>query len=319
MKNTIKIILILLLILTNQSCSTDNFENLDVYDIRGNLQGNEILIPDNNFRNTLISTYCVDSNNDGIPDTDVDSNNDGIIQKKEANSVASLILDFDYGAPIRFVDLQGIENFGNVKVLKISGTGGSWEYFDQVANTENLSYDLTKLRKLEQLEINYLATEHFDNLNLSGLNKLVKLDLSGNRPINYEGDYTNQLMNVNLEGCVALKDLNIINSFLIIDFCQTPSIEKLNMQYLEGGEPEVFDFHCLSNLKWLNISENMIGTLILKNSSLLGTFIYDEPYGDMEWMYPFPQTICIDDFPEEYEQITPLVGDNTIVTTNCSF
>ena len=317
MKTLINAIGSLFLILIIQSCSIDEKEDLNVIDLKGNSPGNEILIVDENFRNTLIFTDCVDTNDDGIPDTDVDLNNDGKIQKKEANSVEKLILDFDYGAPARFVDLKGIENFGNLKSLNISGKGGSL-YYDEALNEENLTYDFTALRKLEYLKIMYLATEYFDEINLSGLTKLTEVDLSQNRPMDFYSE-RNKFITVNLDGSSNLKNLNIVNSFLRIDFCQVPSIEKLNMMYLEGGEPEVFDFHCLSNLKWLNISENMIETLILKNSSLLETFIYDDPYGDLEWMYPSPKIICIDDFPEELEQITPLVGENTIVTSDCSY
>ncbi|GAB2774128.1 hypothetical protein [Salinimicrobium soli] len=316
MKNSLKFVFVFL-VLINQSCSKNEVENNEVLDLKGNLQGSEILIPDENFRNTLINTNCVDTNDDGISDTNVDLNNDGKIQKKEANSVEKLILDFDYGVPAKFVDLKGIENFGNIKSLNISGRGGSL-YYDEALNEENLIYDFTALRKLEYLKIMYLATEYFDEINLSGLTKLVEVDLSQNRPMDYYSE-RNMFITVNLDGCSNLTNLNIVNSFLRIDFCQITSLEKLNMMYLEGGEPEVFDFHCLSNLKWLNISENMIDTLILKNSSLLETFIYDDPYRDLEWMYPSPKIICIDDIPEELEQITPLVGENTIVTTDCSF
>ncbi|MDX1760617.1 MAG: hypothetical protein R3218_00520 [Christiangramia sp.] len=315
MKNSVKLVFVFLVLII-QSCSIDEVENHEVLDLKGNLKGSEILIPDENFRNTLITINCVDTNDDGIPDTNVDLNNDGKIQKNEANSVEKLILEFDYGVPAKFVDLKGIENFVNIKSLNISGRGGSL-YYDEALNDEDLTYDFTALRKLEYLKIMYLATEYFDQINLSGLTRLVEVDLSQNRPMDYYSE-RNKFITVNLDGCLNLKNLNIVNSFLRIDFCQITSLEKLNMMYLEGGEPEVFDFQCLSNLKWLNISENMIDTLILKNSSLLETFIYDDPYGDLGWMYPFPKIICIDDIPEELEQINPLVGENTIVTTDCS-
>ena len=311
-----KFLYVLILVLINQSCSTEKVENIEVQNLKGNLKGSEILIPDENFRNTLISTNCVDTNDDGIPDTDVDLNNDGQIQKKEANAVEKLILDFDYGAPAKFVDLNGIENFSNIKSLNISGRGGSL-YYDEALNEENLIYDFTALRKLEYLKIMYLATEYFDEINLSGLTKLVEVDLSQNRPMDYYSE-RDKFISVNLDGTSNLKNLNIVNSFLRIDFCQVPSLEKLNMMYLEGGEPEVFDFHCLSNLKWLNIAENMVGTLILKNSSVLDSFIYNDGYSD-GWFYNPPNVICIDDIQEEYEQILPLVGENTTVTTDCSF
>jgi hypothetical protein len=301
-----------------QSCTTDEITELKIYDLKGqNSKGNIVFIPDTNFRNTLININCVDSNGDGLPDSTVDLNNNGEIEKKEANSVENLILDFDYGSPITYVDLAGIENFTNIKVLKISGTGLA--YMDEFAtNDENMNYDFTSLRKLETLEIHYLGTEYFDTLNLSGLSKLSNLILSANRPLDY---YTekDQFLTVNMEGCSNLKYLNIANSFLNIDFCQIPSLEKLNMYYLEGGEPETFDFHCLTNLKWLDISENVIRSLVLKNNSVLETFIYDGGYEEMGWWYPSPNYICLDNMQEEYDQLLPLIGDNTIVTTDCNF
>ncbi len=317
MKTSIKFFLVLLFVIFNQSCSTDNLENLEILDLKGNFKGSEILIPDENFRNTLINTNCVDTNGDGIPDIDVDLNSDGEIQKSEANSVESLILHFDYGSPIKFVDLEGIENFSNTKYLKISGSGtGGWS-FDEVANSTTLSYDLRKLKKLEFLSITNLASEYFDLIDLSGLIKLNQVELSGNRPMEYY-DNEDQFIHINFEGVTSLKSLNTTNSFLKIDLCQIPSLEKLNMEYLEGGEPDVFDFHCLTNLKWLNISDNRIETLILKNSTVLDTFIYNYGFGG-EWFYPSPTTICIDDIQEERDQIMPLVGENTVVTTQCSF
>ena len=311
-------IIILILPFIFHSCSSDEIDEIKSYDLKSqNSKGNIVFIPDVNFRNTLININCVDSNGDGLPDSTVDLNNDGEIEKKEANSIDNLILDFDYGSPITYVDLSGIENFPNIKVLKMSGTGYP-DFNDYVTNDENLSYDLTSLRKLEFLEIHYLGTEYFSTLNLSGLTKLSNLILSANRPLDF---YTekDQFLTVNMEGCTGLKSLNIANSFLNIDFCQIPSLEKLNMYYLEGGEPETFDFHCLTNLKWLDISENTINSLILKNTSVLETFIYDGGYDEMGWWYPSPNYICIDDIQEEYDQLLPLIGENTTVSIDCNF
>lgn len=312
-----KLLIVFIFTLINQSCTTEKPEELIFYDLKGkNSNGNEISIPDENFKYTLIKTACVDTDGDGIPDINADLNNDGVLQKNEANSVENLILHFDYGSPVKFVELEGIEHFGNVKSLKISGTGNYVEYTDYLY-AKNLKYDFRGLRKLETIKITSLATEFFDSINLSGLSKLTEIDLSGNRPMDYYSE-SNQFITVNLEGCSSLNNLNITNSFLKIDFCQVPSLEKLNMMYLEGGEPETFDFHCLSNLKWLNITENRINTLNLKNSSVLDTLIINYPYADAEWFYPSPQQICIDDIQEEREQISPLIGEYTIVSTECS-
>lgn len=91
------------------------------------------------------------------------------------------------------------------------------------------------------------------------------------------------------------------------------------MRYLEGGEPEVFDFHCLTELEWLDISENRIKTLILKNSSVLNMLDVDDIGASNLGNYSYVENICIDDIPEEYEQISTLINEDTVVTINCTF
>ncbi|MDR5589076.1 hypothetical protein [Christiangramia sp. SM2212] len=307
----------LTVILICQSCSTESDELIS-YDAKGeNAAGGFIEIPDANFRNTLLNSNCVDSDADGVADSDVDLNDDGKIDKKEANAVEHLILRFDYGLPLTFVDLTGIENFRNLKSLDLSGTSNDF-YHDTATNTENLTYDFTGLRKLEYLKMYLLATEYFDLIDLSGLTKLQEVDLSGNRPMDYYSE-RDKFININLEGCTSLKKLKYQNSWLKVDFCQVPSLEVLDMFYLEGGEPDVFDFHCLTNLKYLNIAENMVDALILKNNSLLDEFVYYSYTEEKEWFYPSPNYICIDDDPLEYEQITPLIGTNTLVNSDCIY
>lgn len=317
MKNVFKVFPYFFFAFIFQACDSDQDETFESLDLKGYYQGSEILFADEKFKETLINTECVDTNGDGVGDRNADQNNDGEIQKKEANSIEALVLQFKYEIPIMFTNLEGIENFSNLKFLAMTGPGGYF-YQEEILNTEKLNIDLTSLRKLETLKINGIPTDFYENLNLSGLNKLNKIDLSLNRPMHYDEDFSTQVMNVNLEGCSSLIDMDITNSFLVIDFCQVPSIEKLNMEYLEGGEPDTFDFHCLTNLKWLNIAENMVDTLILKNSTVLESFIYDSGYGD-GWFYNSPNLICIDDIQEEYEQMLPLIGENTVITTDCSF
>lgn len=320
MKNLSKNVCILLfLLLVNQSCTTESAEEFKSYDLKGkNSQAGIIDIPDENFKNVLLNTYCVDTNGDGFGDRDADLNDDGEIQKKEANSIERLLLQFIYETPIKFADLTGIENFTNLKFLKISGPGGYF-YEEEVLNTEILSYDFSGLRKLEYLQINGLATEYYDNINLSGLNKLREIDLSINRPMDFYTD-KDPFITVNFEGCSSLKNLNMSNSFLNIDFCQISSLERLNMYYLEGGEPNVFDFQCLTILKWLDISENRINKLILKNSSVLETLIAKDVGSEDEYInYPFPNYLCIDDIPQEWEQVQTLIGPDNIVSTECTF
>lgn len=278
-----------------------------------------IFIPDEIFKNTLVNTNTVDTNNDGIGDIKVDTNNDGEIQRSEAERIGSLILTFDSGSISRYVDLTGIENFVNITKLYVKGPN---IYSDEEnTNPVLLSYDLTNLKKLEYLKVSNLGSDYFENIDLSGLNNLVEVNLPHNRPTFFrDTDYKIPLnyITVKMEGATNLKKLSFLNSFLKVDFCQVPSLKELDMHYLEGGEPEVFDFHCLTQLEWLDISDNLIERLILKNSSVLQTLIANDIGSASEFTnYPFLKYICIDDIPEEHNQISTLKNENTVVITDC--
>lgn len=70
--------------------------------------GQIINFPDPNFKKALVSSLCVDTNNDGAGDEDADLNNDGEIQVSEAEEVKSLYI---FGKAI--ANLDGINYFKN--------------------------------------------------------------------------------------------------------------------------------------------------------------------------------------------------------------
>jgi hypothetical protein len=279
-----------------------------------------IEIPDEHFKHALVDTNSIDTNGDNEGDSDIDLNNDGEIQRSEAELAEGLILHFNYSELGRYLDLSGIENFINLKYLSITGTGG---IMFEGPPSELISYDLTDLKKLEYFELSNIATNYFEVLDLSGLDRLTEVKLITNRPNDYEGDFRIPVnyIEVKLQGAGALTKLNMHNSFLKVDLCLVPALKTLDMSYLEGGEPEVFDFHCLTDLEWLDISDNHIDNLILKNSSVLNTLIArDIGYGEDGFAnYPYLEYICIDDIQEEFEQIATLRDENTVVVTDCSF
>ena len=281
-----------------------------------------IEIPDEHFKYALVSTNSIDTNGDNLGDSDLDLNDDGEVQRSEAELVEGLIIDFQSPENPVTIDLTGIENFVNLKYIKM--TGFVYSEIEETPVDEFITYDFTALKRLEYLELNNMATYFMELLDLSGLSNLTEVNLINNMP-GYDG-YTDanypdtiNLMNVNFEGCTGLTTLNIYNSYLVINFCQVPSLKKLNMRYLEGGEPDVFDFHCLANLEWLDISENRINTLILKNSSVLETLLVNDIGASDIGNYPFLDYICIDNIPEEYEQISTLIDEDTVVVTDCTF
>ena len=282
----------------------------------------EILeIQDPNFKNALLNTNAIDTNNDGVGDRNIDLNNDGLIQLDEVETVESLILGFHYGIIINSVDIREIEHFSNLKYLEL--TTGTNEGFVENPDNSKITYDFTALSSLETLIINHLSSNLYASINVSYLKNLTKLDLTHNNPgydiAPEDWEYPTHFTQISMQGCDKLEELILENSFLIIDFCEAPSIKKLNMRYLEGGEPEVFDFHCLEQLEELDISENLIHTLILKNGSVLNTF-WANYIGNADLAnYPFIKEVCIDDIPEELEQISEIINEETVVTTDCTF
>ena len=266
-----------------------------------------VTIPDANLKYLLVNSVCADFNNDGIFDGDVDANNDGEIQELEALNVLQLSVDCS-GSNINFYDkhiisnLTGINSFANIKKVK-------WT----AVEFNNIEINLSQLSKLEYILIQWANSSLITSINLSNLTKLVALDLISIRPVNYE--VPNYNINVNLTGSINLIDLNYTNSFLNIDFCQVPNLINLNCFYLEGGEPEVFDFSCLTKLETLDINENLIKTIILKNGSLLKSINWSPTF------YSYPEFICLDENSQELAQILQLkvAGPQTAINTYCSF
>jgi len=264
-------------------------------------------IPDANLKYLLVNSVCADFNNDGVFDGDVDANNDGEIQELEALNVLQLSVDCS-GTNINFYDkriisnLTGINSFVNIKKVK-------WT----AVEFNNIEINLSQLSKLEYILIQWANSSLITSINLSNLTKLVALDLIGIRPINNE--VPNHNINVNLGGAINLTNLNYTNSFLNFDFCQIPNLINLNCFYLEGGEPDVFDFSCLTKLETLDINENWIKTIILKNGSLLKSINWHPTY------YYYPEYICLDENSQELEQILQLkvAGPQTVINTYCSF
>lgn len=318
MKNSYLPLLLLFVISFYTSCEPGSSDDIEP-------EAEEIIeIPDEIFKAALVSSNTIDTNGDRVGDSDIDLNNDGEIQRSEAELIEGLIMNFSYYGIGRLVNFSGIENFKNLQYLKITGLWDSAGEENTEPEFELISHDFTGLKELEYLEFNNLFTNFIDVLNLSGLNKLKEVKLINDKP--YYDVFTEEnivlpvnFMDVNLAGTSSLVSLDITNSFLNLDLCQVASLKKLNMHYLEGGEPEVFDFHCLTELEWLDISENRIHTLILKNSSALSTFIATDVYSLQGLnFFPYVDYICIDDIPEEFEQIESLKGETTVVTTDCT-
>ena len=266
---------------------------------------------DAGFKNRFIHNYSVDTNADGIPDTFADINDDDDIQYAEAQMVTSLVLKGSgFEGAGTFTNIEGLQYFVNLESLDLRNLN-----FNLSSVTDPSNFSFTALTNLEFLHFS-ANIDNTDTINLSGLSNLNELILNI-RPLEANIDIHDpeSFVNLNLEGCNSLETFNYYNSWLTIDFCQVPSIKNLNCSYLEGGEPEdyLFDFSCLVNLETLNIDENTVNTLILKNGSVLT----DLPL--IFGLYNFPNFICVDDLPGELEVLSEIIGPNTVVNSYCSF
>lgn len=263
----------------------------------------EILnIPDSNFKSILLANG-------------IDLDNDGEIQVCEAEAVSKLILAKTQPESTIILDLTGLNSFKNLKELDFG-----WVRFVDGTNLEASpsEFDFTSLSKLEILKLNHAESLRLESINLAGLTSLKTLELVNIRPFNFSEEEEN-FVNINLTNCESLENLNYYNSFLKIDFCQVPNLKNLDCSYLEGGEPEIFDFSCLGKLENLDISENYIDKLILKNGSVLNSITYNYIGNEIQAYIPFPNYICLDDIQSEYDMMNGLIGPNTTVNSFCSF
>jgi Leucine-rich repeat (LRR) protein len=98
-----------------------------------NLTSAQIIdFPDANFKNALVNSKCVDTDNDWNEDSDVDLNNDGEIDLDEAMKVTNLDV-----ARNQISNLEGIGNFRNLKTLNCS-------------DNSLLSLNVSELKNLEK-------------------------------------------------------------------------------------------------------------------------------------------------------------------------
>ncbi|WP_035672318.1 T9SS type A sorting domain-containing protein [Flavobacterium sp. 83] len=214
-----------------------------------------INFPDVKFKNKLLEAYdnsfiAKDKNGQKIK---IDINNDSEIQYSEALNVVELNLNF-----FNISDLNGIENFTNLKVLQCLGNeltkldtsglndltalycSGNKITTLSILNSKNLevlechsnpSLDLnvSELKKLKTLNCEY---SNLINLNLSGLsylenlkcnnNQLISLNLSGAISLNYlKCDY-NKLQKLDVSDCINLETI----------VCDNNKIASLNLDGL---------------------------------------------------------------------------------------
>ena len=231
----------------------------------------EILnIPDVNFKNALLNTFCVDTNFDSIYDSDVDLNNDNEIQFTEAYQVLNLRVTSQ-----NISDLTGIEYFSNLRALNIG--------YNSITNL-----NVTGFNDLESLNCNSNqigALDLTNNLDLSFLdlasNQLSDIDITNNLDLSYVSLTSNQINDIDVSNNLNLIFLYLNSNLLSnIDVSLNTQLELLAVGYNSISDLDVTSNTLLENL---DCSGNDLSSLNLSNNnSLRNLSIFDNDFNQID-------------------------------------
>ncbi|MGJ8594181.1 MAG: T9SS type A sorting domain-containing protein [Aquaticitalea sp.] len=210
----------------------------------------EILnIPDENFKNALINTNCIDTDLNGSLDSDLDSNNDNEIQFSEAVQINNLVVDLQ-----NINDLTGIEYFLSLKVLRAR--------FNDITTV-----DVSNLTKLKILNLDS--------------NEIINLDLQYNFDLEEISLESNQFSSIDISNNIDLTYININdNSINSIDVSS-----HFRLRTLSCSQNNLTNLDVTQNglLESLFCGENSISSLDISNNDLLRYFsIADNNFNDID-------------------------------------
>jgi uncharacterized repeat protein (TIGR01451 family) len=223
-----------------------------------------INIPDARFKSALVSSLCVDTNDDGNGDADADTNNDSQISVAEALAVTRL------DVKNRSIDsLAGIQYFTNLQTLNCSSNDLTYLNILGLTNLQTLHCNNNQISILNMQGLTNLQTLHCEsnglaNLNVQGLTNLQTLYCNSNQlpTLNIQvltslqilHCNSNRLTALNLQGLTNLQTLNGNNNlFTALDaqgltnlqylYCNSNSLSSLNVQ----GLTNLQTLHCWGN------------------------------------------------------------------------
>lgn len=200
-----------------------------------------IYIADATFKNALLHTNCVDSNNNNLPDTDADADNDGEIQVTEALAITRLYLDNRL-----LTTIEGIAQFANLEKLYVSS--------NQLA-----AIDVSAMVHLETLECNDNAL-----VGLAIPDHLRALDCSNN-----------DLASLDVSNTGALYSLSCSHNELTSLLLPVSDLTELDFSYNNITVIDVSQY----GLYFLNAAYNQLDGLDFSNSS--GKLLYLDISGNL--------------------------------------
>jgi len=233
-------------------------------------------IPDPNFKNALVNTFCVDTDGDGIGDHFADTNGDGEIQVSEAEAIDNLLL-FNQNIS----SLVGIEAFINLVDLDCGVNNLTTLDLSQNNILEKLNCDTNQLSNVnitQNLLLKYLYCgmnnlQELDVSNNSSLielvcygNELQSIDVSSNSALTYFQIFANQLTTIDITQNINLISFGIQdNNLSSLDVSQNVSLLDLSIY---NNNISNLDVSHNSNLVQFDCSNNpLIGNLDLSQNS----------------------------------------------------
>lgn len=239
--------------------------------IAGSVNAQVVNIPDFDFKDALINSNCVDTNGDGVYDSDADLNDDGEIQLSEAENIIRLNVAFD-----DIQSISGIENFTNLEVLDCSNN-----FF----NTINLA-PLVALKNLDIHGNLLTALDVNSNVNLETLdcsqNEIPSLNLTLNISLQNLDCSSNDISTIDLSMHPSITTLICDNMFTLntLNVSQCPNLNSVNCEF-----SSILNLNASSNpnLEFLYCYENGISTINIDQTPLLKVLdCYNNNIGNLD-------------------------------------
>jgi len=232
-------------------------------------------IPDANFKDLLVNYACVDTDGDGVYESDADTNDDGEIQVSEAEAVIRLLVN----SP-NIISIEGIQSFTNLEIYFSISTQVTNLDFSQNSNLRELTsfYGiLTNINISENINLERLFCP-FNNLtnldvsynpNLTQLmcynNQLTSLDVTNNSNLFILNCFGNQLNELDISQNPSLRDLYCgSNQILDLDLSNNTYLEKL---YCLGNQITNLDLSLNVTIESVNCTNNQLTNLNIKNGN----------------------------------------------------
>ena len=219
-------------------------------------QAQVVDIPDPYFKAALLWGLVVDTNGNGIGDSDADTNNDGLIQVSEAEAVQGLFVFYQY-----ISSLEGIQSFTNLEELDCSEN-----QLISLDLTFNLNLIKLNCSENQLIDLNITQNVNLEELNCS-LNQLTDLNILQNSNLKILSCYFNQLTELTISHLTSLTHLTTYaNPLNNIDVTQNENLISL---YCINNQLSTLDVSQNSNLVQLECNYNQLNDIDISQNQLL--------------------------------------------------